>query len=316
MGLQDHLSRLTDGLKDIDATPRRPRSGGGVPATSSLAHFSDEMRSAQEQLEQLRRAAGQPIKVRLDLCDEGPFHVGPVEPDRVRALKENLAENPQSTPLLLRAKGDGRFEIVAGRHRKAALLELGHQEGEAVVRDLSDDETERLVFYDNLFAPSLTDFAKYMGFVQRKRNKALTLEQLATESGVSKSQIARLLSFDQLPKRALGAISRNPSAIGAALAEELAGLTDRYAERVADAVELVVAHRLKPSRAAAWIVNTDPKPVSKPVETVVRRGKAMYAKLLRRGAQVVIRCNNPEDAASLEKIVADAVRQHVAGLKK
>ncbi len=316
MRLQDHLSRITDGLKDIDARPVRARGGGAVPATSSLAHFSDEMREAQQQLEELRKAAGRPIRVRLDLCDDGPYHPSPLDPERVRGLREQLAANPQSTPLLLRAKDGGRYEIVAGRHRRAALLGLGREEGDAVVRDLTDDEAERLVFYDNLFAPSLTDHAKYLGFAQRRRSRGLTIEQLARESGISKSQVARLLSFDQLPPRALAAVARNPAAIGAALAEELAALAAHHEERVADAVELVVEHRLKPAKAAAWVVAGPAAAAPRPAETVVKQGRSTYARLTRRGPQLVIRFASADDAAGIEKELADLLRRRAQDAKR
>jgi ParB family chromosome partitioning protein len=316
MRLQDHLSRITDGLNDIDAKPVRARPGGAVPATSSLAHFSDEMRETRLQLEQLRKAAGRPVRVRLDLCDDGPYHASPLDPGRVDALKEQLAENPQSTPLLLRPKDGGRFEIVAGRHRKAALLALGRDEGDAIVRELSDDETERLVFYDNLFAPSLTDFAKYLGFAQRRRSKDFTLDQLARESGISRSQVARLLAFDRLPQRAVDAVARKPALVGAALAEELAGLVEKHGERVAEAVELVIEGRLKPARAAAWIADVRPAAASATAETVVKHGRTVYAKLQRRGSQVVIRFNSAQEAAALEKDLAEVLRCHAKALKK
>ena len=316
MRLQDHLSRITDGLKDIDAKPARARSTGGVPATSSLAHFSDEMREAQQQLEQLRKAAGRPVKVRLELCDDGPYHASPLDAERVRGLTEQLAANPQSTPLLLRAKDGGRYEIVAGRHRRAALLALGRDEGDAIVRELSDDETERLAFYDNLFAPSLSDFAKYQGFAQRRRSKDYTLDQLARESGISRSQVARLLSFERLPRRALDAVARSPALVGAALAEELAALAERHGERVADAVELVVDGRLKASRAAAWVAEVRPEPVARSTETVVKHGRAVYAKLHRRGPQLVIRFGSADEAAGREKELAELLRRHVQTLKK
>lgn len=310
MRLQDHLSRITDGLKDIDARPVRAR-GGAVPATSSLAHFSDEMREAQQQLEQLRKAAGRPFRVRLELCDDGPFHASPLDAERVRGLAEQLAGNPQGTPLLLRVKDGGRYEIVAGRHRKAALVSLGRDEADAVVRDLDDDEAERLVFYDNLFAPSLSDYAKYLGFAQRRRSRGMTIEQLSRESGISKSQVGRLLSFEQLPPRALAAVARNPAAVGAALAEELGALAQAHGERVADAVELVVEQRLKPAKAAAWVVDAPPKATSKATETVVKQGRATYARLSRRDTQLVVRFGSADEAAAAEKEIADLLRRRV-----
>lgn len=307
MGLHDHLDRITDGLKDLAPLPARPR-GGAMPATSSLAHFSDELRQTNQELADLRKTAGRAVRVPLALTDDGPYHTSPLDPERVQALKAHLQENQQSTPALLRAKADGRFEIIAGRHRKAALLELGQTDWDAVIRDIDDDTAERLTFYDNLLAPSLTDYAKYLGFAHRKQSRSLTNEQLAKEAGVGRSTIGRLLAFASLPERAHIAIRRDPSAIGGKLAEELSALVSKHGERVAEAVEKVVNKELPSSRAVAWVV--DAKPVApKPRETVIRQGKSTYAKMSRRPGQLVIRFSTPEEAGEVESELADVLRR-------
>lgn len=47
-----------------------------------------------------------------------------VEPDRVATLAEDILENGQTTPVMVRADGDG-FVLVEGLHRLEAVKALG-----------------------------------------------------------------------------------------------------------------------------------------------------------------------------------------------
>lgn len=49
-----------------------------------------------------------------------------VDPDRVRALAEDILENGQTTPIRLRADGD-RFVLIEGLHRLEAVRALGEE---------------------------------------------------------------------------------------------------------------------------------------------------------------------------------------------
>ena len=315
MGLHDHLSKITDSLNDIGSKPVKQRHGS-VPAPSSLSYFSDELRETHEEIKELKKKAGQAIRIRMDLCDDGLYHSGALDQERVKNLKANLKENGQSAPALLRLKEGGRYEIVAGRHRKAALLELGNYEWDAVIKDIDEDAVERLTFYDNLLAPSLTDYAKYLGFAQRKKSKGLTVEQLATESGVSKTTVGRLLLFGNLPSAALEIIAKSPVKIGAMLVEDLAALTPAHGERVTEAVGLLVAGELTPNKAEAWVINANKAEKPKVQETVIKRGKFTYAKVVRRAGHLTVTFSNPLDADDAEKALVELINQRAKGAKK
>ena len=315
MGLHDHLSKITDSLNDIGSKPAKQRHGS-IPAPSSLSYFSDELRETNEEMKELKKKAGQAIRIRMDLCDDGPYHAGALEQKRVQNLKANLKENGQSAPALLRVKEGGRYEIVAGRHRKAALLELGNSEWDAVIKDIDEDTAERLTFYDNLLAPSLNDYAKYLGFAKRRESKGFTLDQLAHESGVSRSTISRLLAFGNLPKEAIPEIDKAPEKITGLLAEQLSSLSTTHGARVTEAVGLVVKGSLAPSKASAWVLDHNSAMKQKPLETVIKKGKSAYAKVVRRGEQVSIVFANSLDADEAEKLLIEFLTQRGKELKK
>ena len=316
MSQKDRFESLASGLATVPTTASRGSSaiglgrtrGGSTPATSALAHFSEEM-------SELKKSAGQPTRVRMDLCDDGPYHTSPLDPDRVAALQSNLAANPQSTPAVLRRKDDGRYQIVAGRHRKAALTNLGHEEWDAVFRDIDDDTAERLTFYDNLLAPELTDYARYCGFAQRRESRGLTLEQLAQESGVSKSTIGRLLAFGQLSERSLDDIGRTPKLFGASLVESLSQLIKAHGTKVDDGIERVAHGTLAAKDLIKWITTPQqatPKPAVN--EHVVKQGKRNYAKVITRGDQLTIKVPGatPEEVAAIQDLVIKALASRVA----
>ncbi|WP_298235112.1 ParB/RepB/Spo0J family partition protein [uncultured Azohydromonas sp.] len=225
------LSELTSQIlsKPAEPGPRRNRS---VSAPIAL------LREVEERAER-----GTPLQLRLDQIDEGPFHVGGLDPARVAALAENLRQNPQSSPVVVRRKADGRYELIAGRHRKAAFEQLQREEIAASVVALSDDEAERLVFFDNLLAPALSDYEKYLGFAQRQKSKDLSYAELARESGWSKSQVARFFSFARLPAEAIELLKTRPAALGANGAEKLVAFVPDHAQQVVEAVRALVDER-------------------------------------------------------------------------
>ena len=225
------LSELTSQILSKPAEPNARRSRS-VSAPIAL------LREVEERAER-----GTPLQVPLEQIDEGPFHVGALDPARVAALVENLRHNPQSSPVVVRRKADGRYELIAGRHRKAAFEQLQREEIAASVVALSDDEAERLVFFDNLFAPTLSDYEKYLGFAQRQKSKGLSYADLARESGWSKSQVARFFSFAKLPLDAIELLKTRPAALGANGAEKLVAFAPDHPQQVVEAVRAMVEER-------------------------------------------------------------------------
>lgn len=295
----DELDAMTAAVTaDLEgARPRAPRS---LPVPNQMMQVTHAVKDAREEVARLKAAQGRALAVEIALCDDGPHHATPLDLQRVADLQANLAENLQNSPAVVRPKAGGRFEIVAGRHRKQALINLGRNSWDVIVREMDDDTAERLTFYDNLLAPHYSDYEKYLGFAARRRSKALTLEQLATESGTSKTAVWRLMSFGLLPAKALDLISGAPKAVGATLAEALGALTDKHHDRVVEAVQLVVEGKLSASRAPAWVLEKKKAPTKKPVENVIRRGKATFAKVARRPGEITIRFADPDIAAEMQ----------------
>ena len=253
MSVKDEMAAMTAGLNKAPTVATK-RAASALTAPGALMAMNSGYRELQAENHRLKQGHGKPLRVRMDLCYDGPYHSTPLDPERVKELKANLAENPQSAPALVRAHADGRYEIIAGRHRKAALLELGEEEWDVVVRDIDDDQAERLTFYDNLFAPSITDYAKFLGFSARKERRNLSFDQLAKESGVSKSLVGALLSFGKLPPESLTVVASAPKKFGYNMVAKLAALVDEHRDAVAQVVELVAHGKVSQEAAPAEVL--------------------------------------------------------------
>ena len=234
---------------------------------------------------------GKPFLVPIALIKDSPYQTSPLNEEKVLELVENLGKNPLSSPVGLRRNALGELELIVGRHRVEAYRRLGRTDIEATLRELSDDDAEKLVFYDNLFAPSMTDFQKYLGFSQRRSRLGLTQEQLSDESGVARTTVVKLLAFDGLPETVAAALKENPGAIGANMAAEFVTLSQKDPDLAIQAVYAVALGDMTQKAAMAWLraggKQEEPAKVEQ-LKAPIKAGKQKYADVTKRASKIVI----------------------------
>ncbi len=278
----------------IQDRQRRILKSSGLVSAPSI----DDAAAALPRLDGSGSTDGKPFLVPLSLISDSPYQTSPISEDKVSELVDNLSRNPLSSPVVLRRGRQGRLELIAGRHRIEAYKRLGRQEIEATLRDLTDDDAEKLVFYDNLFAPSMTDFQKYLGFSQRKARLGLTQEQLAQESGVSRVVVTKLLSFDGLPESVFAALKENPRTIGANAAAEFVALARKSPDLAIQAIYAIALGDMTQKAAIAWLkaggaAKTEaPRPAA--TKALIKSGRTKYAALVQRENRLVITLNTQD----------------------
>lgn len=308
MSVKKHLADITAALADTSIAPVRPRGSGAIGAPVQLAQFSAGYQQLEAELERRRASEGQALRLPLDALQPSPFQTGGLQPERVAALARNLAENRLNTPIVVRqgAQGD---EIVAGHHRVAAYRQLGRDQIEAVRVTLSDDEARALVFFDNLLAPDLSDYHKYLGFAQLKRATGMTLEALSRKAGLSKSQVASLLSFERLPQEALSLVEAHPHAVGAKLAETLGRWAQERPDAVVEAVRQVTQGQIKQSQAVAWVSGAAQAAPQSDAPVLIRQGRQVFAQLHGRGAQLTLKFATEDHRRALQAQIETWLRE-------
>jgi ParB family transcriptional regulator, chromosome partitioning protein len=272
------------------------------------------MKGAEAANEELRRKLdAQPTEVELELLEERPGRKRRLTPDQFEELKENLRNNPLVHPVAVKRLASGRFEIVSGHNRVDAFRALGRQTIPVVVVDIEEEILDRTAFYANLLQPSLPDFEKYLGFKREKDKTGATQKELAKLAGVPESTVSMLFAFESLPQRARELVEDRPSGIGMNCASELAKLArEGAAERVVEAVELLLSGKLTQKEAVAFAARKPsgqtPRPVAaSPVK--IKAGRVEFCQYVARGSTLRIDFKAEDDRTEAEKRIAALLKE-------
>lgn len=149
----------------------------------------------------------------IDDFPDHPFHVR--NDEDMDQLIESIKERGIITPVMLRQKEDGRFEMVSGHRRKRACELAGMETIKAEIRNLSRDDAILLMVDSNLqrttILPSEKAFAYKMRLDAMNRQGTrtdLTLSPVATKldsaaeigkkAGESRDQVFRFIRLTNL----------------------------------------------------------------------------------------------------------------------
>jgi ParB/RepB/Spo0J family partition protein len=111
-------------------------------------------------------------------------------------------------PLVVRAKADGRHEIVCGERRWSAAKLLKLETVPCIIRALTDDQARKVQIIENLQREGLHPVEEAQGYADliAQRNKAInTIESLAKDIGKSPAFVYGRLKLLDMPQVALDA---------------------------------------------------------------------------------------------------------------
>lgn len=179
-----------------------------------------------------------------------PFRVASGE--EMEQLKESIREYGILSPLLVRPRGDGRYEIVSGHRRKAACEALGITELPVLIRDMTDDEAVILMVDSNIqrehILPSEKAFAYKMKMEalrhQGKKSELTssqpgmriqTMDIVGQESGDSRNQVHRYIRLTHLIPSILQMVDEYQIAFNPAV--EISYLTEEHQQMLKEEMD-------------------------------------------------------------------------------
>ncbi len=192
------------------------------------------------------------IKIKeIDNFPNHPYKV--IEDDYFINLKNSISENGLLTPLIVRRKENGRYELISGHRRKLAMEMLGIPEAEVIIKELTDDEAIVEMVDSNLqrekILPSEKAFSYRMKLealnhqgknISPKGTKSHSVESIND----SKTQIYRYIRLTYLIPELLKLVDdtvlkdkRNNLTMGIKPAVELSYLTKEEQEIVYSLIE-------------------------------------------------------------------------------
>jgi ParB family chromosome partitioning protein len=186
----------------------KPKLDLGLTAYDDL--FKNDTELAESRLPKI-------YDIPIELIDDFPDHPFKVKMDEdMDQLVESIKERGLITPITLRPKEDGRYEVVSGHRRKKACEIAGLSYVKADVREMSRDEAIILMVESNLqrsvILPSEKAFSYKMRLEAMNRlpgrpsgnltpvvsEKMRTNEELGKEVGESREQIRRYIRLTEL----------------------------------------------------------------------------------------------------------------------
>ena len=205
----------------------------------------------------------------LDQIDDFPDHPFKVKLDEdMDQLVQSIKDRGIITPVTLRQKEDGRYEIVSGHRRKKACELAGMATVKAEIRDLTRDEAIILMVESNLqrstILPSEKAFSYKMRLEAMRRQgertdltsrpvgeKLLSVNQLSNDATDSARQIHRYIRLTNLVPDLLDMVDEGKIALRPAV--ELSYLTE---QEQTDLVETIAYEDATPSLAQAIKMRT------------------------------------------------------------
>ena len=206
-------------------------------------------------------------EIPLDQIDDFPDHPFKVKLDEdMDQLVQSIMDRGVITPITLRPKEDGRYEIVAGHRRRKACEIAGLPTVKAEIRDLTRDEAIILMVESNLQRSTILPSEKAFSYKMRlealnrqgKRNDLTcspvgnksygvkTASLVGQETGDSKSQVFRYIRLTYLVTDLLDMVDEGKIALRPAV--ELSYLTE---QEQTDLVETIAYEDATPSLAQA-----------------------------------------------------------------
>src|SRR5215213_889655 len=172
----DTPRRLGRGLEAIISTAKQQRDTGSTPVQSAVPAGSD--------LRQVR------------IADISPNRFQPrraFTESELAELEASIKASGLLQPVVVRARADGKWELVAGERRLRAVTRLGWSDIPAVVRDFDDRAMLTLALVENLQRADLNPLEEAEGYQRLIDEFGLTQQQVADAVGKDRTTITNLL---------------------------------------------------------------------------------------------------------------------------
>lgn len=169
------------------------------------------------------------------------------EPEAAAGLASSIGRQGVLQPIVVRRRGEGGFELIAGERRWRAARAAGVATLPAVVRDVGDRESLLLGLVENVARENLSPVEEARAYASLVDEFELSLGEVAETVGRSKSSVSNRLRLLELPEDVLWMLARGELTEGHARA--ILALPDDAARRrlakrvVADGLSVRAAER-------------------------------------------------------------------------
>lgn len=200
-----------------------PKREAGTPTTAPSPSFSSV--PVQPSVPELGRIHKVAIGHITPNTRQPRHHFDRAELDTLMA---SIREHGIIEPLVARALGDGKYELIAGERRLRAATALGLTDVPVILRETKDDREKLLLaLVENLSRQDLNAIEEAEAYRQLNEEFGLTQEDIAKRVGKGRPTVANLMRLLTLPEDMQQAVIDRR--LSPAQAKVLAGIDDEEA---------------------------------------------------------------------------------------
>ena len=215
-----------------------------------------------------------------DLIDFNPYQ--PREDfnsEDIIRLAQSINEYGLLQPTVVRAKSDGRYELVSGERRLRAAIQVGWKKIPAMIIEVDDTDMAILALVENVQRKDLNAIEKAKSFKRLMKVEGCTQEELAKCLSLDRSTIANLVRLLDLPQDLQTAIREDK--ISAAHGRALLPLKDAELQR--EFMERIVSDHLSAHQVEDMVrdfLNSENEPETEPEDVVPMKQESAQLKEL------------------------------------
>lgn len=120
--------------------------------------------------------------------------------DAINELSESIKEYGILQPLVLKKSGD-KYLIIAGERRFRAAKEAGLKEVPALIKDVSQEDADKISLIENIQRQDLNPIEEAFGYKSVMKEYSLTQEELSKAIGKSRQYIGNTIRVLKLDER-------------------------------------------------------------------------------------------------------------------
>ena len=187
----------------------------------------DTLMASSEELVEQAVAEGNASELPLDVLVPGISQPRKnFDDEALEGLTASIKEKGVLQPLLVREKGEGVYEIIAGERRFRAAKRAGLATIPVAIMNLTDAEAHEIALIENIQREDLSAVEEAEGYFRILEDFGYTQEQLSDIVGKSRSHIANTLRLMLLPEEVKSMI--DDKHISAGHARTLVGLDNAH----------------------------------------------------------------------------------------
>ena len=187
----DALLGIPEGFDSLESGDASPVTAGEIIADGHLRQLPVEF---------LQRGKYQP---RRD-----------INPEALKELTASIANQGVMQPIIVRAIGTDKYEIIAGERRWRATQQAGLATIPAVIREVSDQTAIAMALIENIQREDLNPIEESLALIRLQDEFNLTQQKVADAVGKSRSAVTNLMRLATLEPSVQSQVERGELELG------------------------------------------------------------------------------------------------------